>query len=79
MRFRRYSRGSIIADDVNVCGDIALKTKHRGAGGLLRTVDGIPIPVIERGHVADVAAIFECVAKELDHAGCAKLGVEVDA
>jgi hypothetical protein len=77
MRFRRYARGSIIADSVNVYGDIALKTTHRGAGGLLRTVNGIPITVIDRGHVADVAALFECMAKDLDQAECAKLGVEV--
>lgn len=76
MRFRRYSRGTIVAFAFDDHGSVGLR--HPDGLGLLRTSDGIPRSVVEPSDVADVAAIFACITEDLDRSGCAKRGVEVE-
>ena len=75
MRFKRYSRGVIVAYPFDDRGAVGLR---RPDGlGLLRTSDGIPRSVVERSDVVDVAAILGCVAEDLDREACEQRGVEV--
>jgi hypothetical protein len=75
VRFKRYSRGVIVAYPFDDHGAIGLR---RPDGlGLLRTSDGIPRSVIERVDAADVAEILACISEDLDREACEKRGVEV--
>lgn len=77
MRFKRYSRGVIVAYPFDDHGAIGLR---RPDGlGLLRTNDGIPRSVVERDDLADVAVILACIAEDLDRDACRNRGVEVEA
>lgn len=75
MRFRRYSSGSVVAQRGGA-GEIVLKIHP--PGDLLRTIDGVPRVAIAQKQVVDVAAIFSCVAENLDRHSCVELGVEVE-
>ncbi len=76
MRFKRYSRGAIVAYEFDAEGTIGLR--HSDGRGLLRTSDGIPRSVIERVDIANVLAVLACVVEDLDQDACAARGVEVD-
>jgi hypothetical protein len=75
VKFRTYTRGSIVAER-DPSGNTVLGAKHRG--GILRAPDGVPRVVIERADVIDVALIFECIAGDLSREACARRGVAVD-
>ncbi len=77
MRFKRYSRGSIVAYSFDDQGTVGLR--YEGGLGLLRTSGGIPRSVVERAHVADVSAILARVAEDLDRDSYEARGVEVEA
>lgn len=77
MRFKLYSRGSVVAYAFDAAGAVGFRRPD--GRGLLRTSDGIPRPVVERGDVADVVAILSCIASDADEGSCQKLGVEVVA
>jgi hypothetical protein len=77
VKYRRYARGSVVAVEDDVSGNILLRLKHKGS--LLRPRDGVPQVIVERADAADVAAIFACIAEDLDREACAQRGVEVTA
>lgn len=74
MRFKHYSRGTIVASPFDEEGTVELR--HRDGLGLLRTSNGIPRSVIRRADIADVAAILVCIIEDLDLAACRDRGVE---
>ncbi len=74
MRFDRYSRGVVVAHAI----DDGIVLRRPSGVGLLRTLDGIPYAWVDLADVADVAAILECVAGDLDRDECARRGVEVE-
>lgn len=75
MRFKRYSRGSIVAQPFD--DDGAVDLRRPDGRGLLRTSNGIPRSVLERSDILDLAAILACIADGFDSEGCRKCGVEV--
>ncbi len=69
-------RGSLVAFEFDNRGSVCLQ--YSNGVGLLRARDGISRVVIDRGDVADIAAIFACIDEELDRDECRARGVEVD-
>ncbi len=77
MKFKRYSRGTVVAYPFDDHGAVGLR---RPDGlGLLRTSDGIPRSVIEPSDVADLREILACICEGLDRDACRERGVEVEA
>ena len=77
MRFRRYSKGGVVAEFDDDSDGVVLRTRPHG--GLLRTIDGVPCDVIAREHAPDVAVILACISSGLDREDCLVRGVEVAA
>ena len=74
MRFKHYSRGSIVAYALDE-GTVGLR--HRNGLGLLRTSNGIPHSAIKRDDLPAVVVILGCIFEDVDHAMCLARGVEV--
>ena len=77
MRFKQYSRGTIVARPFDPAGAVDLRRSN--GTGLLRTSDGIPRAVIDADAIVDVCAILACIGEDLDVDGCRRCGVEVAA
>lgn len=74
MKFKRYSRGDVVAYAFDDRGAIGLRRPD--GVGLLRTSAGIPRPVIEQADLVDVSTILACIVDGFDREACRKRGVE---